>query len=174
MPSVINLPRIAVKEWKGSPLKKMADNTIWIAIGEPEGTYEEVTNPILDVLPKLHLCFWDLTAPVSAIGQAQGTLLYPPDYHDARQIVDFILQHKGKHVLVNCAAGVSRSGAVAQFCHDMLGYDWMDMGRRAAAPNSVLYRKMVDYYLSFNDVPYRTIDKRTRITDEIKPDDILK
>lgn len=33
----------------------------------------------------------------------------------AKEIFDFVIQNKGKHFLIHCHAGVSRSGAVAQF-----------------------------------------------------------
>ena len=171
MASVINLPRVAVKEWK---TEINPEKAIWICIGEPESSYEAVRNPILDTLPNLHISFWDLTesVPLLEFNQQEkygAELLHPPTKEDAKTIVDFVLKHKGKHVLVNCAAGVSRSSAVAQFCHDMLGYKWMDLGKRVAMPNKVLYKNMKEYYLSFNPEPFRVIDKRERITKEIKP-----
>jgi predicted protein tyrosine phosphatase len=142
MPKVINLPRIAVQKWSIAP----DNNTIWISISEPEDLKSVVSHPVLDQLPKLSLSFWDLTQVIIFHGQT----LYPPSPAIARAIVDFLLLHRGKHVLVNCAAGVSRSGAVAQFCADFLNYEWMEEGKKNACPNHVLYNLMRDYFLSLS------------------------
>ena len=163
MTTVVNFPRKTMRDWSTyiDPAK-----AIWIAIGEPDNSYKKydaVRNPFLDELPNLHIKFWDLTIPVPAIGgTADGAMVYPPTAEDAKTIVDFILAHKGKHVFVNCRAGKSRSAAVAQFCMELLGYEWTGDGRRIAVPNTTLFKLMKEYYLSFNPEPVKVIDKRRK------------
>ncbi len=140
MKHVINLPRVAVRNWAIDAPK----NTIWISISEPDSLNSVVSNEELDKLPKLSLSFWDLTSPA----EHNGEMLYPPSDSVAKTIVDFILSHPDQNILVNCAAGVSRSGAVAQFCEDFLGYHWLAQGKQCAMPNHVLYGLMRDYYKS--------------------------
>lgn len=137
--TVINIPRIAAKNFSFLP-----KNCIWISISEPDELNTVVSNEFLDQLPKLYLSFWDL-AEVIIHG---GRTLYPPSPDIAKAIVDFLLSHRGKAVIVNCAAGISRSGAVAQFCEDFLGYKWAEMGKKNALPNSTLYKLMRDYFWS--------------------------
>ena len=100
----------------------------------------------MDKLPNLKIELWDLTKEVEYDGRVIG----PPSEENAAQIVNFILENPGKHIIVNCAAGVSRSGAVAQFCQDCLGYTWPYYYRSRAVPNMVLYRKMVNFYQSIS------------------------
>jgi predicted protein tyrosine phosphatase len=141
MPKVINLPRIYVKNWSAEK-----PNAIWISIGEPDIPDSQISNEILDQIPKLHINFWDLTQVI----QHGGETLFPPNESDAKKIVDFLLLHRGKNVLVNCAAGVSRSGAVAQFCEDFLKYKWLEDGKNRSRPNHVLYNLMRGYFLSLS------------------------
>lgn len=142
---VCNIPRIAAREGyegrKGD--KQFIDNAIWISISEPDDQ-RSIVSSALDQLPNIKLAFWDLT---TVIPDFKGKTLYPPGENEARKIVNFLLKHKEKNfVIVNCAAGVSRSGAVAQFCSEFLDYEWDPFCKSCAAPNSVLYRLMVDYY----------------------------
>jgi len=69
-----------------------------------------------------------------------------PSLKDDGKIVRFLLKHTDKSVIVNCAAGVSRSGAIAQFCNDFLGYEWEPFCKKNADPNHVLYDLMVEYF----------------------------
>ena len=137
-PSVTNIPRIAAEEFK----IELKNPTIWISISEPGEGDTIASNPILDKLPKLKIPLWDLTKEV----EYQVKIIGPPTHKDARRIVDFILSYPEHHVIVNCAAGISRSGAVAQFCQDFLGCRWNEYTKRMAVPNSVLYRRMAEYW----------------------------
>lgn len=135
--TVINLNRSEAKEWSGK-----AENSIWITIGEPRKNFTHIHNPILDKFPTLRLEFYDITK--ITIDKDTGEKVYPPGKNEAKLIVDFILAHPGKNVIVNCAAGKSRSGAIAQFCNK-LGFEW-GKGRDRAIPNPLLYSLMWDYY----------------------------
>lgn len=139
--SVFNIPRVAAKEW-GNSDPTLKDQCIWISISEPNEQRTIVSNKYLDQLPKLKLPIWDLT---EAVRWKEETLM-PPSEGDARKLVNFLVKYQDKSVIVNCAAGISRSGAIAQFCHDFLGHEWPEFYRQVALPNSTLYRLMVDYY----------------------------
>jgi len=153
---VINIPRIGAEKWLGPASGRMerlgsvheiyeqiGDKCAWISIGEPEPQFVRTTNLILDSKPNLKLEFWDLDKPI----EMGDETLNPPSDEDAKQIVDFIVANKGKNIVVNCAAGVSRSGAVCRFCEDILGYEWLSFGKKLAIPNAALYSKMLRYYL---------------------------
>jgi len=155
MTTVVNIPRKEAEDWSHyiDPAK-----AIWIAIGEPDTSYNAIRNEFLDELPNLHISFWDIVKEVPIIGTDEWA--QPPTKEQAKEIVDFILKHKDKNVIVNCKAGVSRSSAVALFCHDYLKYEWLEVGRKRAVPNKLLYELMKEYYLSFNPEPVKVVDKR--------------
>ncbi len=134
---VRNIPRYVAQKFTDW------NNSIWISIFEPYND-TAVQNELAKELgiPKLEIPFSDLTTTL----EFQGEILHPPSEKDSDIIVKFILNNPGKDIIVNCLAGVSRSGAVAQFCHDFLGYDWPRENRSAACPNSVLYRNLVKSY----------------------------
>jgi hypothetical protein len=135
------------------------DINAWISINEPGFPHTE--SKVFDRLNNvLKICFWDVVSPVPIIGTNEVAM--PPTDEDAKLIVDFILDSKGKNMYVNCKAGKSRSAAVCQFLQDMLGYNWNEYYKKRAEPNPVLYKKMVDYWLTFNTKPTKIVDKRRR------------
>ena len=146
MPTVINIPRFGAQNFDITIERFLpnfcAENSAWVSICEPDDLNSVVQNEILDDLPKLSISFWDLTQVI----QHGGQTLYPPSPSVAKAIVDFLLSHQEKDIIVNCAAGISRSGAVAQFCEKGLGYEWLEVGKRKALPNPVLFELMMDYY----------------------------
>jgi predicted protein tyrosine phosphatase len=127
-----------------------AKNSIWISIGEPEKTFQRVSNPFLEQSPFLKIEFWDVTK----VFDYGGEIFTPPTDEDAQKIVDFILDNPGKDIIVNCAAGISRSGAVCQFCEDVLMYKWHEPFKKRAVPNILLYSKMLKYYRKINGLDY--------------------
>jgi predicted protein tyrosine phosphatase len=136
---VINLPRVAVQRWT-APLDPQGH--AWVSIGEPGPNFSHVENEVLDLLPKLKLCFHDVIRLME-----HGTRVYrPPSEANAKQIVDFLVSHKEKNIIVNCAAGISRSGAVAQFCQAFLGHVWDEKQQSLSIPNSKLFELMAKYF----------------------------
>lgn len=130
-PFVVNVPRVAAENWHtptGDP--------VWISIYEPDCPASNISNDILERHDFLKIPLWDLTEPVPLVGR--GEMAYPPSEKDAARIVEFIERNRGRNLVVNCAAGVARSGAVAEFCHRKLGYNWLAIGRQFALPNVVL------------------------------------
>lgn len=45
----------------------------------------------------------------------------------AQDIYKFIKANQGKHLIVHCGAGISRSSAVAEFYHELLGGSYKEM-----------------------------------------------
>lgn len=85
--------------------------TVCISITEPLGPYrrkDEAKLPkgFVDVL---RLQFQDYDG---ARKHPEGAVLFTPT--QAAQLARFARKHRGKNVLVHCAAGLSRSGAVAE------------------------------------------------------------
>lgn len=141
MKKVFNVPRIAAKDF-GNDDPKLKDKLAWISISEPEEQNTIVSNKYLDKCPTLKLAFYDL----KDFCEYKGKIIGPPRKRDASKLVNFLVANQDKSVIVNCAAGVSRSGAVCQFCQDFLGYSWPDFYKGMAIPNSVLYKLMVECF----------------------------
>lgn len=150
---VINLPRRVVAN--SNLIKPILEensltskNTAWITIGEPDINFVPVSQVELLDFPCLQKEFWDVTQIKDYTNFLTGEIekYLPPTTEDAIEIVDFILKHEGKNIIVNCAAGISRSGAIARFCNEILGYEWPNEFQRVAWPNLLLYNNMVKYY----------------------------
>jgi hypothetical protein len=142
-PKCVNMPRMVVENWD---VELDPTKWAWISIQEPdqksrEGKlchYPHTKNEILDKLPNLKLKFHDLTKPIT---HWHNDMWLPPSERDAYQIVKFCLEHKGKNIIANCAAGVSRSGAICQFLEEELGYDWGD-NKQYSCPNRLLVQML--------------------------------
>lgn len=152
---VNNITRKHARYWD-SPVDP--DKDIWISIEEPGLEESVVRDSPLEKLPHLRIAFWDIVKITQGFGL--GEYFYPPTEDDAKQIVDFILAHPGKNVVVNCKAGVSRSSAISRFCSEYLGYEWDAEGFARAVPNQLLYDMMVKYH----NKPKKTVinDKRRK------------
>lgn len=140
---VMNVARGVARSWgnQGGIREMILTDPIWISISEPGRPNSQVVNTILDNTTHLKIDFWDITSEMTH----EGELLLPPTKDDAKKIVDFIMSNPNRDILVNCAAGISRSSAICQFCEDVLHYKW-GMGKNVARPNSLLYRFMVNYH----------------------------
>lgn len=139
MKKVLNIPRVAAQNWKST---MNPEKYAWISIAEPGEPTTVVANQVLDKLPKLKLSFWDLAEEI----EYEGKMIGPPKLTQIAKLVNFVVKHQDKGIMVNCAAGVSRSGAVAQFCQDILGHHWPLLGKNRALPNPAIYRSMVDFW----------------------------
>jgi predicted protein tyrosine phosphatase len=114
------------------------ENTIWVSINDP-GYYLAKISPFLLETPKIQVNFQDLIE-----NEEEGDKA--PTLEDAKKIVDFIISYKGSNVLVNCVAGISRSGAVAKFCEEIFGYHWIRFSKENSNPNPTLFNLMKKYY----------------------------
>jgi predicted protein tyrosine phosphatase len=151
MPKTINLPRLSAQKFSGDltgDTESWPQSSIaWVSIGEPEDGDSIICNGWLDRTPNLKLQFWDTTTVVTDLF---GETFEPPTKSDAAQIVDFLVKNKTRNIVVNCAAGISRSGAVCAFLEKHLGYQWLEEGKtrtyKKHGPNKLLLRMMEEYY----------------------------
>jgi hypothetical protein len=134
MPKCFQFPRLVAEDWE---FFKNPDKWAWISVGQPDyrgHSYEHVVNECLDKLNSLKIKFWDLEEPCPGNPGDEETL-YPPSALDAKQIVDFIKDNEGKNFIVNCEAGISRSGAICLFLEQCLSYNWPEITKKFAYPS---------------------------------------
>ena len=133
MKKVVNIPRYAITPTSFSFVDP--DKTAWISIGEPESSFVHLCHNKLDSCPNLKISFHDLFS----LETFDDPELVPPTQSHANEIVRFILDHKDRDFIINCAAGISRSAAICKYMEDFHGYKWMDIGKSLAIPNHYLY-----------------------------------
>lgn len=137
MPTVYNIPRKQAKNIDFVP-----SNCVWISIQEPDS--EHITNANLDRLPNLKIKFWDINERYYDI--ASGIWGEPITDEQIKEIYDFLIAHKEKNIIVNCRAGISRSGAIAQFVHETFGHTWDKESQGRAIPNSRVLWKLAELH----------------------------
>ena len=108
MPKTLNISRPDAKVFIGAE-NFPEENIAWISISEPDLPETIVHHKKLESGPHLKLSFWDVSERTEGLW---GEIFEPPTKEYAAQIVDFLVKNKGRNILVNCAAGISRSGAV--------------------------------------------------------------
>lgn len=144
MTKCLNIHREAAQSYLSNDF---TENCAWISIGEPNTPDSIIHNNFLDKLPNLRLQFWDVEKTIDGLF---GELYAPPTKEHAAQIVDFVLENKPRNFLINCAAGISRSGAICAFLEKHLGYEWLEEGKQRSlkriGPNKLLLRIMEEYY----------------------------
>jgi len=135
----------------------------WISIQEPGN--EPTTNENLDRLNKLKLEFWDIDFPGLFYNEQsqKWEQLDPVSDELIEKIYNFLIENRNKNIISNCRMGISRSGAISNFCCDCLGHEWDTESHNRALPNKYLYRKLYNLYEKDNDITKLTIiDKRKR------------
>jgi len=133
MPTCQNINRYRAEKWHEN---LSPEKWAWISIGEPEIPDSVIGNYILDKLPNLKISFWDCT---EVIYDETGDFYLPPDPLHAAKILQFIQENRGKNFIINCKAGISRSGAICKFLEEYLDYEWIN-GKDRARPNSLLVK----------------------------------
>lgn len=128
-------------------------DTVWVSISEPGDESSKVQNTLLESVPNLRASLYDAIPPTHDMGRFT---MKPAVMEDIIPLVDFLVEHQEKDVVVNCAFGVSRSGAVAMFCEDYLGYNWNPQCKNQATPNRHIYRLMAQYYETKYQYPQPT------------------
>lgn len=120
------------KGWHCDP----GENSMLIQIVDPDNNHP---TPKYNFKHVLKLKFLDL--------ESEGHPLAPKAHHAAK-IVDSLVHARDNrmNVIVHCHAGVCRSGAVAQFAIDRLGFQ--DTGSHRI-PNTLL-KKYLNYHFDFD------------------------
>lgn len=144
MPTCQNIKRNAARVWWEYLSPK---DYAWIQISEPEIPDSVISNSILGKLPKLEVSFWDCT---EEIVDETGDVYLPPNQKDAAQIFQFINENRDKNLIINCAKGISRSGAICKFLEENLDYEWIN-GKDKARPNSLLVELLKNEYNQTHD-----------------------
>ncbi len=139
MPTCQNIARYRAEKWHEN---LSPENWAWISIGEPEIPDSVISNHILDKLPNLKISFWDTTEIVHDV---LGDAYFPPSEKDAVQIFHFIQENRGKNFIINCKAGISRSGAICKFLEENFDYEWVSV-KDKARPNSLLVELLKNEY----------------------------
>lgn len=150
---VVNIPRRVAKDFEkyqeiDFPWFSI-ENSAWISISEPGLQDTVVSNYTLDQCPKLRIAFWDVVDVYHYVNLEKmvNETAYPPLAHDAKLILNFLKENWDRNIIVNCQAGCSRSGGVADFCEKYLGYDWLEEFKQNARPNPTLFKHLGDQYI---------------------------
>lgn len=147
MPKVINIPRYVAH---GLTFEYVTpEKFAWISISEPDDETTIISNKKLDTLSKLKISFFDLETPV--FDKRKNITLSPPTKKQVNKILKFIKENQGKNFIINCAAGVSRSGAICKFMEDVLEYKWPENAKAMALPNMTLYKMLVEQWNTWKD-----------------------
>ena len=75
--------------------------------------------------------FTDITAPITQ----KGEVYHPISSDTARAMYQIIVRNKVKNYIVHCAAGISRSAAVALFIHNEYGHELKEYFWDVSSPN---------------------------------------
>ena len=138
MPKATNIPKELAED-----IDVLPDNTVLISINEEhEPLYPlklDRTNPNI-----LTVKFSDITAKREWMGKT----IYPINEATTLKILDFINIHKGKDFIIHCAAGVSRSSAIALYLHLFHDYELRENFWNVSHPNKyVLGHLIVTRYM---------------------------
>jgi hypothetical protein len=145
---VINTSRLSAKLWSR---ELDPDEWAWISINEPitnrHVVQDIVTNKFLNDLNNLKIDFWDVEYPIYPIKSIDpdGEILFPMTEDAVKKILDFLLDNSGKSIIINCAAGISRSGAICKFCENHLNYTWTK-NKEFSDPNNYIYELLKKVY----------------------------
>lgn len=93
---------------------------------------------------------------VRAVTFHKDVFLNPISLNQVHEIINFIQKWNGHDFIVNCAAGISRSGAIAMFLHLHFGYELKPNFYKLSEPNPfVLGLLIMEFYkLNMNVYEY--------------------
>ncbi len=100
-------------------------HTFFISINDSIGT-DEV--PYFENKENVLVLFFDDVEEDIAV-MVQGNVQFAKafTFEQAKQVIEFIEKHKDKQsCIVHCSAGISRSGAIAEFVNDFFGGDYFE------------------------------------------------
>lgn len=127
---------ININAFAAEAIETLDDNTVLISINpeEPEELFRlklDRNNPNI-----LTVRFADVTKEHNY----RGYIIRPISKETTLQILDFIEKNKDKNFIIHCAAGISRSAAVAQFISEAYGHGLKPNFWNVSHPNNyVLY-----------------------------------
>jgi len=135
--------------------KKHDYETVIISISTPDVDYEESPfisdeNKVTEILG-LSFCDADYPNTKDVYGKITSESELMND-EDADRVVKFTEKHIGKHIIVHCDAGISRSsGVAAAILKHYNGDDSAVFDSRWYAPNRWCYRKVLEAFERLSD-----------------------
>ena len=134
MPKVTN-----ISANQANDIVNLPANTVLISINEE---YENLYELQMDRKDEriLTVKFSDVTGNYKLL---DGTIYHPISDETVLKILDFINIHKGKDILIHCAAGVSRSGAIALYLHLFHDYELKTRFWELSKPNPFVLGKLI-------------------------------
>ena len=132
MLTVTNISAIEAKK-----IKYLSNEDVLISINNPYEPLHELSINRKD--PRvLTTVFADVTSKY-----VSATDCYEPiTGEQAKEIVEFVKKYEKKNFLVHCTAGISRSGAVAMFIHQVYGHKLKDRFWFTSYPNPYVLGKL--------------------------------
>jgi len=128
------------------------EGVVLISISEPdvEPFLSEMVEGFVDVL---HSQFWDVEQPIE-------DKYYPLSPEQGKELRAFIELHKDKRFLIHCAAGMSRSAAIAAAVECIVNYDGNTYSYKTGVsglsefrryfPNPTVFKEIMDGHLPRN------------------------
>jgi predicted protein tyrosine phosphatase len=116
-------------------IEQLPDNTCLISIGNE---HDEFWDLKVSGERVLKVVFSDITAE----REYSKRVYYGITMEQAEEIVAFIDLHKEKDFIVNCHAGISRSGAVCLFIHKTYGHSLKPMFWALSDPNPLVFGRL--------------------------------
>ena len=121
-------------------IKYLPNNTVMISINRQNGELfrlklDRSSSKILTVR------FDDITSKY--IDERTQKIYYPISDETALKILDFIEIHQGKDFIIHCAAGVSRSAAIALYLHLFHGYELKKRFWQTSNPNKYVLGQLI-------------------------------
>lgn len=97
-------------------IEALPEDTAWICIHDEYDPPHKLK--VANNTRMLQLTFSD----VRGVTPHKSKVYNPMSTEDALQILNFIAANKDKKIIVNCNAGISRSGAICLFIHKTYGH----------------------------------------------------
>ena len=130
---VINLGHYAVEDLQLNP------NTVMISVNEEDRPLYKLACG-RDPEKVFTARFTDVTAKT---WHDSGMVYNPISDSEAEAMYKFIAKNKDKNFVVHCAAGVSRSGAIALFIHQEFGHKLKGDYWSSSVPNPYVLGKLI-------------------------------
>jgi predicted protein tyrosine phosphatase len=131
---------INISAYAASEIREIPDNTVIISINEE---HDELYKLKVGGSSVFRTRFTDCYLPF----EHKQKKYRPIDPKIANELLDFIIPNIGKNFIIHCAAGVSRSAAVALFLNQIFGYELKENFWHLSEPNSYIFGCLVVEYL---------------------------
>ena len=127
-----------INHYVAEEIEELPSDTVLISINEED---EPAWNLKIDRNSNklLTVKFSDITAKQTIHGRTYS----PISQETALKILNFINLNKDKNIIINCTAGISRSGAVALYLHLFHGYELKPNFWKLSMPNKYVLGALI-------------------------------